>query len=101
MWRRAVLRSVTPHQPGYQGAGRGRSDRRRVFSWNPVCQYTSNVPMDSPEIHHLLFRWLHVTMAVLWIGHTWSVVFAQHVRQPTADLWMRASRSEERRVGKE
>jgi uncharacterized membrane protein len=47
--------------------------------------------MDSPEIHHLLFRWLHVTMAVLWIGHTWSLVFAQHVHQPTADLWMRTS----------
>jgi uncharacterized membrane protein len=47
--------------------------------------------MDSPEIHHLLFRWLHVTTAVLWIGHTWSLVFAQHVRQPTADMWMRAS----------
>ncbi len=47
--------------------------------------------MDSPELHHLLFRWLHVTTAVLWIGHTWSLVFAQHVRQPTADLWMRAS----------
>ena len=47
--------------------------------------------MDRPEIHHLLFRWLHVTMAVLWIGHTWSLVFAQRVRQPTADVWMRAS----------
>jgi uncharacterized membrane protein len=47
--------------------------------------------MNSPEIHHLLFRWLHVTMAVLWIGHTWSLVFAQRVRQPTADPWMRAS----------
>jgi uncharacterized membrane protein len=47
--------------------------------------------MDSPEIHHLLFRWLHVTTAVFWIGHTWSLVFAQHVHQPPADLWMRAS----------
>ena len=47
--------------------------------------------MDTGELHHLLFRWLHVTTAVLWIGHTWSLVFAQHVRQPTADLWMRGS----------
>ena len=47
--------------------------------------------MDSPEIHHLLFRWLHVTMAVLWIGHTWSLVFAQHARPARSDLWMRAS----------
>jgi uncharacterized membrane protein len=47
--------------------------------------------MDSPEIHHLLFRWLHVTTAVLWIGHTWSLVFAQHVRGQQADIWMRAS----------
>jgi uncharacterized membrane protein len=47
--------------------------------------------MDSPEIHHLLFRWLHVTTAVLWIGHTWSLVFAQRVRGQQADIWMRAS----------
>ena len=47
--------------------------------------------MHFGELHHLLFRWLHVTTAVLWIGHTWSLVFAQHVRPPTADLWMRAS----------
>lgn len=47
--------------------------------------------MDSAELHHLFFRWLHVTMAVLWIGHTWSLVFAQHVRQATSDVWMRAA----------
>jgi uncharacterized membrane protein len=47
--------------------------------------------MDTGELHHLLFRWLHVTTAVLWIGHTWSLVFAQPVRQPTADMWMRGS----------
>ena len=47
--------------------------------------------MNTGELHHLLFRWLHVTTAVLWIGHTWSLVFARHVHQPTADLWMRGS----------
>ena len=47
--------------------------------------------MDIGELHHLLFRWLHVTAAVLWIGHTWSLVFAQHVREPKADAWMRAA----------
>ncbi len=47
--------------------------------------------MDSPELHHLLFRWLHVTMAVLWIGHTWSLVFAQHARPSKSDVWMRTS----------
>ena len=41
--------------------------------------------MDIGELHHLLFRWLHVTTAVLWIGHTWSLVFAQHVHPPKAD----------------
>jgi uncharacterized membrane protein len=47
--------------------------------------------MDMGELHHLLFRWLHVVTAVLWIGHTWSLVFAQNVQQPKADVWMRAS----------
>jgi uncharacterized membrane protein len=47
--------------------------------------------MDIGELHHLLFRWLHMTSAVLWIGHTWSLVFAQRVRQPKADAWMKAS----------
>ena len=49
--------------------------------------------MDLGELQHLLFRWLHVTAAVLWIGHTWSLVFAQNVRQPKADSWMRVSGS--------
>ena len=47
--------------------------------------------MNMGELHHLLFRWLHVMTAVLWIGHTWSLVFVQNVQQPKADLWMRAS----------
>ena len=47
--------------------------------------------MNIGELHHLLFRWLHVVTAVLWIGHTWSLVFAQHVQQPKPDVWMRAS----------
>jgi uncharacterized membrane protein len=47
--------------------------------------------MDIGELHHLLFRWLHVMTAVLWIGHTWSLVFAQSVQQPKADAWMQAS----------
>ena len=47
--------------------------------------------MDPGELHHLLFRWLHVVAAVLWIGHTWSLAFAQHVQQPKPDVWMRAS----------
>jgi uncharacterized membrane protein len=47
--------------------------------------------MDIGELHHLLFRWLHVTAAVLWIGHTWSVVFARPAGQPTVDVWMRTS----------
>ena len=47
--------------------------------------------MDIGELHHLLFRWLHVTAAVLWIGHIWSVVFAQPARQPAADAWMRTA----------
>ena len=45
--------------------------------------------MDSGELHHLLFRWLHVVAAVLWIGQIWTLVFAQNVRQPAADVWMR------------
>jgi uncharacterized membrane protein len=49
--------------------------------------------MDIGELHHLLFRWFHVTAAVLWIGHTWSLVFAQNARQPKADTWMRVSGS--------
>ena len=47
--------------------------------------------MNIGELHHLLFRWLHVVTAVLWIGHTWSLVFAQHVQQPKPDVWMRTS----------
>ena len=47
--------------------------------------------MDMGELHHLLFRWLHVVTVVLWIGHTWSLVFAQRLEQPRPDVWMRAS----------
>jgi uncharacterized membrane protein len=47
--------------------------------------------MNIGELHHLVFRWLHVVTAVLWIGHIWSLVFAQHVQQPKPDAWMRAS----------
>lgn len=47
--------------------------------------------MNMGELHHLLFRWLHVVAAVLWIGHTWSLVFAQRVQQPKPDVWMQAS----------
>jgi uncharacterized membrane protein len=42
------------------------------------------------ELHHLLFRWLHVMAAVIWIGHIWSLVYAQNVHQPQTDGWMRA-----------
>lgn len=45
--------------------------------------------MDIGELHHLLFRWLHVMAAVLWIGHIWSVVFAQNVHPPKTDAWTR------------
>ena len=47
--------------------------------------------MDIGELHHLFFRWLHAIAAVLWIGHTWSLVFAQNACPTTADIWMRAS----------
>ena len=46
--------------------------------------------MDIGELHHLLFRWLHVVAAVLWIGQIWTLAFAQHRHQP-ADVWMRTS----------
>ena len=46
--------------------------------------------MDIGELHHLLFRWLHVVAAVLWIGQIWTLVFAQHSHPPAADIWMRA-----------
>jgi uncharacterized membrane protein len=45
--------------------------------------------MDIGELHHLLFRWLHVVAAVVWIGHTWSLVFAQRVHPQKSDAWMR------------
>jgi uncharacterized membrane protein len=45
--------------------------------------------MDIGELHHLLFRWLHVVSAVVWIGYIWSLVFAQHVYPPKSDAWMR------------
>lgn len=47
--------------------------------------------MNPGELHHLLFRWLHVVAAVLWIGYIWTLVFVQGVQQPKPDLWMRAS----------
>jgi uncharacterized membrane protein len=47
--------------------------------------------MNMGELHHLLFRWLHVATAVAWIGHTWSLVFASDVQQPKPDMWMRIS----------
>ena len=46
--------------------------------------------MDIGELHHLLFRWVHVVAAVLWIGHIWTLAFAERVHQPAADTWMRA-----------
>ena len=45
--------------------------------------------MDIGELHHLLFRWLHVVSAVMWIGHIWSLVFAQHMYPRKSDAWMR------------
>jgi uncharacterized membrane protein len=45
--------------------------------------------MDIGELHHLLFRWLHVVSAVVWIGYIWSLAFAQHVRPQKSDAWMR------------
>jgi uncharacterized membrane protein len=45
--------------------------------------------MNIGELHHLLFRWLHVVTAVLWIGHIWSLVFAQHAHPTKPDAWMR------------
>jgi uncharacterized membrane protein len=45
--------------------------------------------MDTGELHHLLFRWLHVLTAMVWIGHTWSLVFASNGRRPDTDTWMR------------
>ncbi len=47
--------------------------------------------MNVGELHHLLFRWLHVMAAILWIGHLWSVVFGQQVRAVRPDLLMRAA----------
>lgn len=45
--------------------------------------------MDIGELHHLLFRWLHVVAAVLWIGYIWSLVFAQNAHPAKTDAWMR------------
>lgn len=47
--------------------------------------------MDLGELHHLLFRWVHAMSAVLWIGHLWSLIFAQQTSPPKADAWMRGS----------
>jgi uncharacterized membrane protein len=41
------------------------------------------------ELHHLLFRWLHVLAAMLWIGHLWSTVFGRRERPIRPDLFMR------------
>ena len=46
--------------------------------------------MDIGELHHLLFRWLHVVAAVLWIGQIWTLAFAERAHQQAADTWMRA-----------
>jgi uncharacterized membrane protein len=43
--------------------------------------------MDSGELHHLLFRWLHVIAAMVWIGHLWSLVFTERAHQQTTDAW--------------
>ena len=45
--------------------------------------------MDSGELHHLLFRWLHVTAAIVWIGHIWSLVFTEREHHQTTDAWAR------------
>jgi uncharacterized membrane protein len=29
--------------------------------------------MDMPELPHLIFRWLHVLAAVMWVGQLWSL----------------------------
>jgi uncharacterized membrane protein len=43
------------------------------------------------ELHHLVFRWLHVLAAMLWIGHLWSVVFGQREQPIRPDMFMRAA----------
>jgi uncharacterized membrane protein len=45
--------------------------------------------MDTGELHHLLFRWLHVTAAMVWIGHVWSIVFTPAVHHHATDSWSR------------
>ncbi len=47
--------------------------------------------MNGGELHHLVFRWLHVVTAVLWIGHLWSRAFTERGRPVRPDLLMRAS----------
>ena len=81
-------RCPEPHRRGDRAAARERWGQWRASSWNPVRQYTSNVAMDIGELHHLLFRWLHVVAAMVWIGHTWSLVFAQPMHQPPTDTWI-------------
>ena len=46
--------------------------------------------MDIGELHPLLCRWLHVVSAMVWIGHIWSLVFAQPMHRPPTDTWSRA-----------
>ena len=45
--------------------------------------------MNIGELHHLLFRWLHVTSAFVWIGHLMSLAFAHPPHQPAKDTWAR------------
>jgi uncharacterized membrane protein len=45
--------------------------------------------VDIGELHHLLFRWLHVTSAFVWIGHVMSLAFTQPPGQPAKDTWAR------------
>ncbi len=47
--------------------------------------------MNGSELHHLVFRWLHVVTAVLWIGHVWSLSFSARFQPVRPDLLMRAA----------
>jgi len=47
--------------------------------------------VDVGEIHHLLFRWLHVVTAVLWLGHVWSLACTERLRPLRPDILMRAA----------
>lgn len=45
--------------------------------------------MDIGELHHLLFRWLHVTSAFVWIGHVMSLAYTQPPHHAAKDTWAR------------